>query len=110
MTVGTLRAMLEGLPEDMAVVAHSGNFELNEAILSATARVTMMTEVLESFRDAFDGTDYSQKVWHYRLRPNTTQQSVLFITPLEKARTLDDSRTEMLAAIFSDHCELRQNV
>ncbi|HBQ94040.1 MAG: hypothetical protein C7B43_16635 [Sulfobacillus benefaciens] len=80
MTVGTLRAMLQDLPEDMPVVAHPGGLDLlNEAILDATARVTVMTEVLETFRDALDGTSYRQKVWHYRSRPNTPQQSVLLI-------------------------------
>jgi hypothetical protein len=77
MTVGTLRTMLQDLPDEMVVVAPSDNFELGGAILQATERVMVMTSGLECFQDAFDSTDYSQMVWTFNITPQS--QPVLVI-------------------------------
>ena len=64
MTVQQAIAELSKLPADTEIITTSNNFELDGALVSFNSiRTFKATGKSKKFKDAFDGTIYTSKVW-----------------------------------------------
>lgn len=75
MKIRELIKFLSKFDGDTEVVTYSGNFEMNHAIVPAGAYMHTASEVLETFRDSFDGETYRTTVY----KPNVDGERVVMI-------------------------------
>ncbi len=63
LTVGQLKEFLSKFDDDANVITLSHNFEMQGSMVDAKVSEGQYSEHMENFRDSFDGTRYSSKVY-----------------------------------------------
>jgi hypothetical protein len=64
MNLGEFRKLTEGMPDSTEMVSVAKNYELGGSYVKASAYRKTMEESERRFRDDFDGTSYSKRVFH----------------------------------------------
>jgi hypothetical protein len=63
MNVGELKKLIENLSDDIEIVTITNNYEMGRSLVKARGKIGKYKQEDRYFRDDFDGTRYTAKVY-----------------------------------------------